>query len=135
MAPTDRDWPIQSRSARLRVKLLQSVIPDGAKRPEGRFAKSRNLAFANSKNAQVSYSIVSCATNVWRQRKLAEKLRYIPSEPGEAGTSRIAGTVGMEQSSSVCTRVRGPVRVNFQEWKSTIKMKKREMFGEASAAS
>ena len=73
--------------------------------------------------------------NVWSERKRVEKLRYIHRNPVKRGLVESPEQWAWSSFRAYAYGERGPVRVNFQEWKSTIKKKKRETFAEVSAAS
>ena len=73
--------------------------------------------------------------NVWSERKRIEKLRYIHRNPVRRGLVERPEQWAWSSFRAYAYGERGPVRVNFQEWKLKIKTKKREAFGEASAAS
>ena len=73
--------------------------------------------------------------NVWSERKRVEKLRYIHRNPVKRGLVESPEQWAWSSFRAYAYGERGAVRVNFQEWKSTIKKKKRETFAEVSAAS
>ena len=73
--------------------------------------------------------------NVRSERKRVEKLRYIARHPVKRGQVESPEQWAWSSFRAHPYVERGPVRLNFQEWKSTIKTRKRETFGEASAVS
>jgi putative transposase len=73
--------------------------------------------------------------NVYHERKRVEKLRYIHRNPVKRGLVSSPEQWAWSSFRAYAYGEKGPVRVNFQEWKLKIKMRKRETFEEASAAS
>jgi REP-associated tyrosine transposase len=73
--------------------------------------------------------------NVWTERKRVEKLRYMHRNPVKRGLVESPEQWAWSSFRAYAYGEKGTLRVNFQEWELGIKMRKRERFGEASAAS
>ncbi|HST10819.1 MAG TPA: transposase [Terriglobales bacterium] len=73
--------------------------------------------------------------NVYNERKRVEKSRYIHRNPVKRGLVEAPEQWAWSSFRAYAYGERGPVRVNFQEWRLKIKARKRESFGEAPAAS
>ena len=80
-------------------------------------------------------SIVSYAINVWERAQAGGKAAVHPSEPVKRGLVESPELWAWSSFRAYAYGERGPVRVNYREWKSTTKTKKRETLGEASAGS
>lgn len=73
--------------------------------------------------------------NVWNERKRVEKLRYIHRNPVKRGLVQAPDQWAWSSFCAYAYGEKGRVRVNFQEWTVKIKPRRRERFGESSAAS
>ena len=69
--------------------------------------------------------------NVWTERKRIEKLRYIHRNPVKRGLVTEPDQWRWSSFRSYAYGEPGPVRVNFQEWRLTIKPRARETFTES----
>ena len=70
--------------------------------------------------------------NVWSERKRIEKLRYMHRNPVKRGL--VEGPEQWKWSSfrAYYYGEAGPVRVNFQEWRSEVKRRPAQRFGEGT---
>jgi putative transposase len=73
--------------------------------------------------------------NVWNECKRVEKLRYIHRNPVRRGLVEEPDQWAWSSFRAYAYGEKGRVRVNFQEWAVKIKARRREQFGESSAAS
>jgi putative transposase len=73
--------------------------------------------------------------NVYSEHKRVEKLRYIHRNPVKRGLVESPDEWAWSSFRAYAYREQGPVRVNFQEWEWKVKVRQRETFGKASAAS
>jgi putative transposase len=73
--------------------------------------------------------------NVWTERKRVEKLRYIHRNPVKRGLVAAPEQWAWSSFRAYAYGERSLVRVNFQEWALQVRPRKREGFGESSAAS
>ena len=73
--------------------------------------------------------------NVWSERKQVEKLRYMHRNPVKRGLVAEPDQWAWSSFRSYAYGEKGLVEVNSQEWDLKVKPRKRERFGEVSAAS
>ena len=72
--------------------------------------------------------------NVWSERKRIEKLRYVHRNPVKRGLVSAPEQWAWSSFRSYAYGERGPVRVNFQEWKLAIKRGPRQSFDNVLSA-
>jgi hypothetical protein len=67
--------------------------------------------------------------SVWSEHKRIEKLRYMHRNPVKRGLVEHPDQWKWSSFRAYCFGEPGPVRVNFQEWKSEIKRRPSQNFG------
>jgi putative transposase len=115
--------------------VVMKVVKQRFTRRVGKKRKAQQLELWSARDDEHVWQKRFYDFNVWSERKRIEKLRYIHRNPVRRALVESPEQWAWSSFRAYAYGEKGRVRVNFQEWVAQIKPRKREEFGEVSAAS